>query len=225
MTYLWARPDGRPDSVARETRDALKEICCHDQLLVEPWRYQLQTAARTVEQLSDAQGDSSILRSIRTLAATAARESALAARFDAELLAFSHERLRLLSAELEALFAALRGRRAEAAVHLESATDDLLDALRARLASLSEATAGDSMPHHEDYLADDAASVMRAYADRVERLLVDLRESTQKRSALRPGDCSPREIHACLLALIRTSSRLATTSSSQMSSQRLSAAP
>ena len=169
-----------PVPTARETRDALKEICCHDQLLVEPWRYQLQTAARTVEQLSDAQGDSSILRSIRTLAATAARESAVAARFDAELLAFSHERLRLLSAELEALFAALRGRRAEAAVHLESATDDLFDALRARLASRSEATAGDSMPHHDDYLADDAASVMRAYADRVDRLLVDLRESTQK---------------------------------------------
>lgn len=165
---------------ARETRDALKEICCHDQLLAEPWRCQLQAAVRTAEQLSDAEGDSSTLRSIRTLAATAATESALAARFEAKLLALSHEPLRLLNAELEALFAALRGRRAEAAVHLESGTDDVLDALRARLPSRSEATAGDPVPDHEDRLADDVASVMRAYADRVERLLVDLCESTQK---------------------------------------------
>jgi hypothetical protein len=168
-----------PLPTARETRDAVEEICCHAQLLAEPWRCQLQAAGRTVEELSDALGDSSALRSIRTLAAAAAREAALAARFDAKLLALSHERLRLLSAELEASFATLRGRRAEAAVHLESATDDLLDALRARLASRSEARTDDPVPHREDCLADDVASVMRAYADRVERLLVDLCESAQ----------------------------------------------
>jgi hypothetical protein len=154
----------------------------------------LQAAVRTVEQLSDARGASSTLRSIRTLAATAARESALAARFEAKLLAVSHERLRLLEAELEAWFAALRGRRAEAAVHLESGTDDLLDALRAHLASGSEATAGDPVPHHEDCFADDVASVMRAYGDRVERLLVDLCESTQRAVGVPTGGLlAPRD--------------------------------
>jgi hypothetical protein len=169
-----------PAPTARETLDALKEICCHAQLLTEPWRCQLQAAVRTVEQLSDAPGDSTALRSIRTLAAAAAREAALAARFEAKLLALSHERLRPLEAELEASFATLRGRRAEAAVHLDSATDDLLDALRTHLASRSEARTDDPVPHHKDCLADDVASVMRAYADRVERLLVDLCESTQR---------------------------------------------
>jgi hypothetical protein len=176
-------------TAACESLDALDEISRHDQLLAEPWRRQLQAASATVEQIAGAlgdswalrsgraQSDSWTLRSIRALASTAASESALAAQFEARLLKLSDEQLQAARAEVEAGFASLRDRRVEAAAELERATEELLAELRTDPAPAARTLLASRMLRDEERLADDVAAALRAYADRIGRLLLDLAEA------------------------------------------------
>ena len=176
-------------TAACESLDALDEISRHDQLLAEPWRRQLQAASAAVEQIAGALGDSCALRScraqsdswtlrsIRALASTAASESALAAQFEVRLLKLSDEQLQAARAELEPSFASLRGRRIEAAAELERAIEELLAELRAALAAGGRKLLASRMLRDEERFADDVAAALRAYADRIGRLLLYLAEA------------------------------------------------
>jgi hypothetical protein len=176
-------------AAARETRDALEVIGRGEQLLAEPWRRQLRASQDRVEQLVGAQSDSwnlrsgrvqsdcSTLRAARALAATAASESALAVQFEARLLKLSGEQLQAVSDGLEASFAAARGHRAEAAAHLESATEDSLAKLRADLGLGGAAGIGNRTIRFRERFADAVTAAMRVYADRIGQLLLDVGEA------------------------------------------------
>jgi hypothetical protein len=176
-------------TAARESLDALDELTRYDQLLAESWRRQLQAAKATAEQIAGGQGDpwalrsgraqsdSWTLRSIRAVASTAASESALAAQFEARLLRLSDEQLQAARSDLEVSLASLRGRRVEAAGQLERATEELLAELRTDPAQGGCTAIALRTFRGQERLADDVAAALRAYADRIGRLLLDLAEA------------------------------------------------
>ena len=176
-------------TAARESLEALDEVTRHDQLLAASWRRHLQATRATVEQIAGAQSDSWILRSgraqsdswtlrsIRAFASTAASESALAAQFEARLLKLSDEQLQAAGAEFEASFASLRGRRADAAAQLDRDTEELLAQLRAEPAPGVGTAISRRTLRGKERVADDVAAALRAYADRIGRLLLDLAEA------------------------------------------------
>jgi len=161
-------------SAVRETRAALEEIRRHDHLLVESWRCQLRAAAGTATRLADSEEDPRALRLVRALAATAAIESALAARFEARLLRLSGEQLAQISRELEQSFASLRGGHAHAFAHLQSVTEDLLAELRAEFVVAGAGAIAARAARCRTRFAEDVLTAMRAYGERVELLLLEL---------------------------------------------------
>jgi hypothetical protein len=180
----------------RETRGALDELTLGDQLLTESWRRQLAAARTRVVQLADNQEDGRTLRSVRALVATAAHEQALAAQFESRLVRLSDQQLREVSAELEVSFAELRGARAEAAAHLECATEDLLAEFRAELAAHRAAVLTGPAIRRQQRFVDDVLSAMRTHRDRIERLLLELGEAAQAAVGVPAGGLLPtRESH------------------------------
>ena len=163
-------------TAARETGESLDELSQHE-LLAESWRRRLAEASRRIEQLAKGPTDPWALRAVRALAATAASESALAARFEGRLLMMSDESLEAVNAQLEHSFAALRGTRAEADVHLESAIGELLGESPGEMPSGLAAAAGGQETRQRARLAEDIVAAMRAYADRIEQLLLDFGEA------------------------------------------------
>ena len=179
----------------RETRQALTELGLHEDLLAESWRKQLRGAGGAIEQIIEGHGDPGAVRSARALAATAAAESALAARFEARLLALSVEELQVVSAELEVCFASLRGHGAEASIHLESAAEDLFDELRTELDDQGTDVQSRKL-RAQERLAEDLVAAMRRYADRIEQLLLDLGEFACAAIGLPAGGLLPtRQSH------------------------------
>jgi len=183
-------------SVVLETRRAIDELTQGDQLLATSWRDQLAGSRTMLARIADREGDARSLRAVRTLVATAAREQALATRFESRLLGLSDQQLREASAELENSFAALRGGSAEAAAHLASATEDLLAEARADLsAHPATARTGPAIRHREQF-TDDIVAVMRAYGQRIEQLLLELGEAAQAAVGAPAGGLLPtRESH------------------------------
>jgi len=176
-------------TAACESLDVLEEIRRYDQLLAPPWQRQLQAARATVQQIAGSQSDSWTLRSgraqsdawtlrsIRALASTAASESALAAQFEARLLNLSDAQLTAAGAELEARFAAFRGRCAQATAQLDRETKRMVAELRQEPAPGGVPGVARRSLLHEERFTEDVAAALRAFADRIGRLLLDLAEA------------------------------------------------
>jgi hypothetical protein len=180
-------------TAVRETGESLEELSQHE-LLSESWRRRLQGASRRVGELADGPPDPGALRAVRALAATAASESALAARFEGRLLTMSNEQLEAANAQLEHGFAALRGTRAEADAHLESAVGELLGESPGEMPSGLAAAAGRQAIRRRARLADDIVAAMRAYADRIEQLLLDLGEAAHAAVGAPAGGLLPARV-------------------------------
>jgi len=180
-------------TAAREIGESLEELSQHE-LLAESWRRRLQQASRRVEELADGPPDPWALRTVRALAATAASESALAARFEGRLLMISDEQLEAVTAQLEDGFAALRGARAEAEAHLESAISELLGEPPADMPSGPAAAAGGQAIRRRARLVDEIVAAMRAYAERIEQLLLDLGEAAHAAVGAPAGGLLPARV-------------------------------
>jgi hypothetical protein len=162
-----------------ETREALDELTLGDWRLAESWRRQLEAARTWIAQVADGQWDARTLGAVRALASTAAREEALAARFESRLGTLSEQQLREASEQLEHSFAAVRGASAESAAHLAGATEDLLAELRAELAAHRAALLSGPMTRFEERFVDDVVAAMRAHGDRIEQLMLELGEAAE----------------------------------------------
>jgi hypothetical protein len=180
-------------TAARETGESLEELSQHE-LLAESWRRRLAEASRRIEQLADGPADPWALRAVRALAATAASESALAARFEGRLLTMSDEQLEAANAQLEHSFAALRGTRAETDAHLESAIGELLGESPGEMPSGLAAAAGGQAIRRRARLAEDIVAAMRAYADRIEQLLLDFGEAAHAAVGAPAGGLLPTRV-------------------------------
>ena len=180
-------------TAARKTGESLEELSQHE-LLAESWRRRLEKASRRIEQLADGPTDPWALRAVRALAATAASESALAARFEGRLLMMSDESLEAVNAQLEHGFAALRGTRAEADVHLESAIGELLGESPGEMPSGLAAAAGGQETRQRARLAEDIVAAMRAYAERIEQLLLDFGEAAYAAVGAPAGGLPPTRV-------------------------------
>ena len=172
-------------NAARETRDALEEVSRHRELLAHSWRRQLQEAKERLDQLVDAQSDSWslrarrvqtdswTLRTIRALAATAAGECMLAARFESRLVRLPDGDLHTIGAQLEDSSVSLKRASAEAATHLVDMTEDLLAELRAESYVRDAAAVAGPAVRYQARFIDDLLAAMRAYVDRVEQILLE----------------------------------------------------
>ena len=180
-------------TAVRETGEGLEEVSQHE-LLAESWRRRLEDARRRIEQLADGPADLWAVRAVRALAATAASESALAARFEVRLLMPSDGRLGAVTAQLEHSFAGLRRGRAEADAHLESAISELLGEPPVDIPSGPAAAVGGQAIRGRARLADDIVSAMRAYADRIEQLLLDLGEAAHAAVGAPAGGLLPTRV-------------------------------
>lgn len=182
-------------TAVRETGETLEELS-QSELLAESWHRRLDEASRNLEQLADGPADPWALRIVRALAATAASESALAARFEVRLLTLSDERLKAATGQLEDGFSALRGACTEAAVHLESTFSELVGEPADEMPPGLAVAAADQAIRRRARLADDVVAAMRGYADRIEQQLLDLYDAAHAAVGAPAGGLLPtRESH------------------------------
>ena len=179
---------------ARDTLAALDEIRRHDQLLASSWRQLLDTAYRRTERLAVDRHDHLSLRSSRATAATAAAEAAQAARFEAHMLKMAPAELAAAHAQLESQIRSLRASQIEAATHLNAAIGGLLTALDERVAHRTGTGSATGAARCRARLADDAVSAMRAYADRIEQILLDLGDGVRAAVGVSMGGALPTRI-------------------------------
>ncbi len=179
-------------STCAATLAALEEIRDHEELLVGSWRQLLDTTQRRLQELGDENPGHPSLRTARATAATAATEAAQAARFDARLRGLAADDLATARIQLEAEIELVQRARAEAVTHLRAAVDALLDGVAARIACDPRAAA--AVGRYTTRLADDLVRAMRAYADRVEQILLDLGDAVRTACGLAMGGALPTRI-------------------------------